>query len=168
MKYVKVAVAALQVSGVLHLTDAQAEGRKAMLKPLGDNRFATLVPVNFKTGEIFGLEAELPGTSAFELTMTAGDFERRVRGEREAAAKAKAEVLRGRSERDAALKRAAAQRAKEAEAKKAAAVKARDAKAKADADAAKAPSAEVGEAPAAEPKGLLARAGDLLKSDKPE
>ena len=47
-------------TGILLLSPAQAEARRANLRELGGQLFEVVAPVEFKTGETFGFDQELP------------------------------------------------------------------------------------------------------------
>lgn len=129
MKYYE-ALVFVRIQGRVHLTDAQLDARKAMLKALdakehGENRFATTQAIGFKPGEIFGFDGTLNPKEATLLDCKPAQFERRVLEQRQAAAEAKAATLKGRADREAAIRRAKEKKDKEAEARRAAAEKAR-------------------------------------------
>ncbi len=99
MKYVKVISAFTSVAGKLHLTDAQADARTAMLTPVkGEpNHFATRVPVGFKLDEVFGWDvAEIEKKERSSVEEVKIDFDKRIKDERAAAAVAKEKALAGR------------------------------------------------------------------------
>jgi hypothetical protein len=73
MSTYKVTDASINIhAGILVLDPAQAEARKHRLTPLGGNRYEVRdPPVQFKRGEVFEIEGELPkvlvlGTEATE------------------------------------------------------------------------------------------------------
>lgn len=67
MKYTAVSVVTLPEGAVLELSEQQAAARKHALLPVGKGRYKTSAPVQFKTGEVFGYEGELPKVIASEL-----------------------------------------------------------------------------------------------------
>ena len=44
----------------LGLSEAQAGARRLLLRPVGDNRYEAVAPVQFKAGEIIGIEGDVP------------------------------------------------------------------------------------------------------------
>jgi len=59
-KYVVTAISATLPTGIVTLSPAQASSRAQNLKSLGDGRFQIVNPVQFKAGEEFGYDGELP------------------------------------------------------------------------------------------------------------
>lgn len=47
-------------SGVIQLNSEQAKSRMHNLSHIADDRFDVVRPINFKTGELFGYEGQLP------------------------------------------------------------------------------------------------------------
>ncbi|MFA6121916.1 MAG: hypothetical protein WCT35_04885 [Sideroxydans sp.] len=105
-KFKVTAVSARLHAGVLVLTKEQARPRRHNLKEVGKGRYEIVNPVEFKLGEEFGYEGELPKALALNLT-SAADAEKAAKkaAEAEAKAKAKAEAdakkLRDKLETDA-------------------------------------------------------------------
>lgn len=62
MKYTTIAVLSLQAGVVLGLTDAQAAPRMHALAPVPDRKawYTTTAPVQFKVGEVFIFDGDLP------------------------------------------------------------------------------------------------------------
>lgn len=106
-RYVATEKSTRLAGGVLHLTAEQVKHRAHNLKHLGKNRFEIINPVEFKAGEEFGYEGDLPKALADNLT---------TKAEAEAAAKKAA----------AAAEKEQAKAAKEAEKAAADAAKARE------------------------------------------
>lgn len=116
MRYYHVISAFAQVTGTLHLTDAQATARLYALTRLdaaehGENRFTTRAPVGFKAGETFGRAEALRLTGVESVDMNTAQFDKRVKTERETAAAAKRKVLAERQARDEAIRRASDEKA---------------------------------------------------------
>lgn len=111
MRYYHVVGVFAQIAGTLHLTDMQAAARLHALTPCdagqhGENRYTTREPVGFKAGETFGCTDLLRVNGIEPVEMTAAQFDKRVKGEREAAAAAKRKTLAEREACDAAIRRA--------------------------------------------------------------
>lgn len=70
MKYTTTAIVNL-TSGILELSEDQARRRFHNLKALGDGRFEVLRTVQFKTGETFGYDGDIPKTLANSLIESA-------------------------------------------------------------------------------------------------
>jgi membrane protein involved in colicin uptake len=68
MKYIVTERVAVIVQGVMHLTDEQAKHRERNLKKLGKGRYEVIGAVQFKRGEEFGYEGDLPKNMAENLT----------------------------------------------------------------------------------------------------
>lgn len=96
MKYYRTG-AFTHAEGKLHLTDDQADARKANLKPLGGNFYQTKAPVGFKAGEEFGCDRAVAG--AVESSIGARDFSKRVDNERRDRASQKKATLEARTKR---------------------------------------------------------------------
>jgi len=64
MRYVTTSVARFAAGTVLTLSKGQAAIRSHALKALGDGRYETTAPVEFKVGESFGYDGELPKSLA--------------------------------------------------------------------------------------------------------
>jgi hypothetical protein len=61
MKYYRATAYVTIHGGVLGLDPSQADARMHRLKPLGGNRYEVRDPtVQFKRGEVFGIEGDLP------------------------------------------------------------------------------------------------------------
>jgi len=60
-------------AGVLALSKAQAAARLHLLEPLKDGEFRVVSPVEFKTGEEFGYDGELPKGQAALVRATGDD-----------------------------------------------------------------------------------------------
>jgi len=67
MKYYTVLAFAQIAVGTLALTPAQARTRTHALKALGHDHYEVIAPVEFKIGETFGYDLELPRTLALAL-----------------------------------------------------------------------------------------------------
>lgn len=107
MKYYQVvADAGATLAGKFHLTDAQHAARRHIFgaKSAKDNRYATpakaetderaapAVTAHFKKGEVFGFDGAIPkGFTGLEPWQ--GNFDDRIKGEREAAAARRAQDL---------------------------------------------------------------------------
>ena len=66
-KYIVTAIFATLPGGIVTLTTAQASTRSHNLKPLDDGRYEIVNPVQFKAGEEFGYDGELPKALAETL-----------------------------------------------------------------------------------------------------
>lgn len=66
-KYEVTAVSARINSGVLELTKEQAGPRMHNLKPIKGNKYEVLNTVEFKRGEVFGFDGDLPKVLASAL-----------------------------------------------------------------------------------------------------
>lgn len=113
MKYYEIAVPFVQLSGRLHLTDAQAQSRAHALAPVkgADNVFATKSPVGFKQGELVGYEGDLPKAMAGALKLRSMDFEAMIKKERAAATAGKRQRQEDRARREADAKKRQADKA---------------------------------------------------------
>lgn len=79
MKYTAVSVVKLPAGATLVLTEAQANARKHALEPVprAKGRYTTTAPVQFKAGEVFVYEGDLPKAMASSLEQA--DVERKRR-----------------------------------------------------------------------------------------
>jgi len=87
MRYTVTGLSAAINSGVIELTEAQAQPRLHNLKALGGGKFEVLRPVEFKRGETFGYADRLPKSMAEII-----EPEAKVAAKAKAAAKAVAEA----------------------------------------------------------------------------
>jgi hypothetical protein len=62
-------------TGILCLTPSQATSRTANLRALGDNCFEVVSPVEFKAGETFGYDQELPRSLISSLEASVATLE---------------------------------------------------------------------------------------------
>lgn len=67
-KYIVTERLAVIAHGVLHLTEEQAKHRAGNLKKLGNGHYEVTGAVQFKRGEEFGYEGDLPKSMAENLT----------------------------------------------------------------------------------------------------
>ena len=130
MKYYRVTAPFLTVAGQLHLTDAQADARRSMLRPIEGqpSHFATRQAVGFKLGEVFGASADLRPGTAEVLDMSEREFTRAALAERRAAEDKKAAILKARADSQAKIAKLREQRERaqaDAQARAAAARKAK-------------------------------------------
>lgn len=89
MKYIALAVVAFAAGADLGLTEAQASARAHALTPIGGRKgwYTTTGPVQFKAGEEFQHDGELPKALAESV-----ESARKAKAEAIAAARAKAEA----------------------------------------------------------------------------
>lgn len=90
MKYVATAVVSFGAGSALGLTKPQADARVASLQPIEGRKgwYTTSAPVQFKRGEEFQHDGDLPKAIATDLGQAETERKRRTAAERQAAEQA--------------------------------------------------------------------------------